>query len=172
MVLSCNPCRRFAIQLVPTACGAAMLVRSLLLVSVVALWSPATPVAAQTSRYSLKGDSVAVYNLVGELRVEAGTGSDVVVEVQRGGADAAKLEVQSGPLRGRETLRIIYPDDVIRMPECGRGWNTTLRLRDDGTFGEENGRHHPRGWFRRRHEAPVSRPRRDRLAALADFPLC
>ena len=71
-----------------------MLARSLLLVSVVALCSPAVPVAAQTSRQVLKGDSVAVYNLVGELRVEAGSGSDVVVEIQRGGADAAKLEVQ------------------------------------------------------------------------------
>ncbi len=73
----------------------------------------AIPAAAQTSRQVLKGDSVAIYNLVGELRVEAGSGSDVTVEIQRGGADAAKLEVQSGPLRGRETLRIIYPDDVI-----------------------------------------------------------
>src|SRR6266508_430321 len=127
MVLSCNPCTRFAIQLVPTPCGAAMLARSLLLVSVVALWSPAVPVAAQISRQVLKGDSVAVYNLVGELRVEAGSGSDVVVEIARGGADAAKLDIQSGPLRGRETLRIIYPDDVISMPQWGRGWNTTLR---------------------------------------------
>jgi lia operon protein LiaG len=96
----------------------------------------ATPAAAQTARYVLKGDSVAVYNLVGELRVEPGTGSDVAVQVTRGGADAARLDVQSGPLRGRETLRIIYPEDVISLPEWGRGWNTTLRVRDDGTFGD------------------------------------
>jgi len=92
--------------------------------------------AAQTTRYVLKGDSVAVYNLVGELRVEPGSGSDVAVQVTRGGADAARLDVQSGPLRGRETLRIIYPDDVISLPDWGRGWNTTLRVRDDGTFGD------------------------------------
>ena len=86
----------------------------------------------------LKGDSVAVYNLVGELRVEPGTGSDVAVQVTRGGADAARLDVQSGPLRGRETLRVIYPEDVISLPDWGggRGWNTTLRVRDDGTFGD------------------------------------
>jgi hypothetical protein len=94
------------------------------------------PVAAQTSRYVLKGDSVAVYNLVGELRVESGSGSDVAVQVTRGGADAARLDVQSGPLRGRETLRIIYPEDLISLPDWGRGWNTTLRVRDDGTFGD------------------------------------
>ena len=92
--------------------------------------------AAQTTRYVLKGDSVAVYNLVGELRVEPGTGSDVAVQVTRGGADAARLDVQSGPLRGRETLRIIYPEDLISLPDWGRGWNTTLRVRDDGTFGD------------------------------------
>src|SRR5262245_28581366 len=99
----------------------------------------AVPAAAQTSRYVLKGDSIAVYNLVGELRVEAGTGSDVEVELQRGGADASKLDVQTGPLRGRETLRVIYPDDVILMPDWGRGrgWSTTLRVRDDGTFGSD-----------------------------------
>jgi lia operon protein LiaG len=97
------------------------------------------PAAAQTAHYVLKGDSVAVYNLVGELRVEPGSGNDVAVEVTRGGADAARLEVQSGPLRGRETLRIIYPDDVISLPDWGHGWNTTLHVRDDGTFGGGDG---------------------------------
>src|SRR5258705_9697659 len=128
-----------------------------------------TPGAAQTSRYSLKGDSVAVYNLVGELRVEAGTGSDVVVEVQRGGADAAKLELQSGPLRGRETLRIIYPDDVVVMPEWGRGWNTTLRVRDDGTFGDDHGRHERGGWFGEGRQVRITGRARDGLEAYADL---
>jgi len=129
----------------------------------------AIPAYAQTSRQVLKGDSVAIYNLVGELRVEAGSGSDVTVEIQRGGADAAKLDVQSGPLRGRETLRIIYPDDVIVMPEWGRGWNTTLRVRDDGTFGEEHGRHDRGDWFREGHEVRITGRGRDGLEAYADL---
>ncbi len=146
-----------------------MIARAPLLAFAVAV--VATPVVAQTSRYSLKGDSVAVYNLVGELRVEAGTGSDVVVEVQRGGADAAKLEVQSGPLRGRETLRIIYPDDVIVMPELGggRGWNTTLRVRDDGTFGDDHGRHERGGWFGEGRQVRITGRSRDGLEAYADL---
>src|SRR6266498_2080383 len=144
-----------------------MIARSLLLVAAVAFVS--VPAVAQTSRQVLKGDSVAVYNLVGELRVEAGSGSDVVVEIQRGGADAAKLDVQSGPLRGRETLRIIYPDDVIVMPEWGRGWNTTLRVRDDGTFGEEHGRHDRGGWFRDGHEVRITGRGRGGLQAYADL---
>ena len=147
-----------------------MVARALSIVSLTFLVS--TPLAAQTSRHVLKGDSVAIYNLVGELRVEAGTGSDVVVELQRGGADAAKLDVQSGPLRGRETLRVIYPDDVIVMPDregLGRGWNTTLRVRDDGTFGEEHGRHERGSWFREGREVRITGRSRDGLEAYADL---
>ena len=145
-----------------------MIARSLLLLSSVALIT--VPAAAQSSHHVLKGDSVAIYNLVGELRVEAGSGSDVAVDVQRGGADAAKLDIQSGPLRGRETLRIIYPDDVISMPQWGRGSNTTLRVRDDGTFGDDKGRGgHDRGWFREGHEVRITGRGRDGLEAFADL---
>jgi lia operon protein LiaG len=146
-----------------------MIVRPLLLAAAFPLC--AVPAAAQTSRHVLKGDSVAVYNLVGELHVEAGSGSDVVVEVSRSGADAAKLEIQSGPLRGRETLRIIYPDDVIVMPEWGRGWNTTLRVRDDGTFGGGDSERHGRGWRDNRggREVRITGRSRNGLHALADL---
>lgn len=144
-----------------------MIARSLLLAATTVVF--AIPAAGQASRQVLKGDSVAVYNLVGELRVEAGSGSDVVVEIQRGGADAAKLDVQAGPLRGRETLRIIYPDDVIVMPEWGRGWNTTLRVRDDGTFGEEHGRHDRASWFREGHQVRITGRGRGGLEAYADL---
>jgi lia operon protein LiaG len=144
-----------------------MIVRVLLFASGVALLT--TPAAAQTSRHVLKGDSVAIYNLVGELRVEGGSGSDVVVEVQRGGADAAKLDIQSGPLRGRQTLRIVYPDDVILMPDWGRGWNTTMHVRDDGTFGDEDwweGKHHNHGDGR---EVRITGRSRSGLEAFADL---
>jgi len=145
-----------------------MIARSLLLLSSVALIT--VPAAAQSSHHVLKGDSVAIYNLVGELRVEAGSGSDVAVDVQRGGADAAKLDIQSGPLRGRETLRIIYPDDVISMPQWGRGSNTTLRVRDDGTFGDDKGvGGHDRGRFREGHEVRITGRGRDGLEAFADL---
>ena len=143
-----------------------MTVRPLLLLSAAGfLFSPAW---AQVSRHVLKGDSVAVYNLVGELRVEPGSGSDVVVEVRRGGADSAKLEILTGPIRGREALRIIYPDDVIVMPDWGRGWNATLRVRDDGTFGHDgDGRGH--GWRREGREVRITGRSRDGLEASADL---
>jgi lia operon protein LiaG len=130
----------------------------------------ATAQTAQTTRQTLKGDSVAIYNLVGELRVDPGSGSDVVVEISRGGADASRLEMQAGPIRGRETLRIIYPDDVIRLPNWGRGWNTTLRVRDDGTFGDGGnwGGGSRRGW-REGREVRISGRGRDGLEAFADL---
>ena len=46
--------------------------------------------------------------------------------------------------------RSIYPEDVISLPDWGRGWNTTLHVRDDGTFGD-NG-----GWRREGREVRIT----------------
>ncbi len=102
----------------------------------------ASGLAAQTpERFPLPGDAVAVYNLAGILRVEAGSGTDVIVEVTRGGRDAAKLKVETGPLRDRTALRVIYPDDDIYYAGEGGSGNSTLEVRDDGTFGDDGERH-------------------------------
>jgi len=50
------------------------------------------PSAQQRDRYTLNGQQVAIHNLVGELRVEPGTGPAVIVEVVRGGKDVMKKE--------------------------------------------------------------------------------
>jgi lia operon protein LiaG len=104
--------------------------------------------AQQPEQHRVPGDSVAIYNLAGVLRVEAGSGSDVTVEVTRGGRDAEKLRVETGPIRGRETLRVIYPDDAIVYRESGNDGNTTLDVRDDGTFNDRSGRHSVGGGHR------------------------
>ena len=75
--------------------------------------------SAQTEKFTLPGSDIAIYNLVGEIRAEAGTGSDVTVEVTRGGPDAAKLKVETGMIRSRNTLRVIYPDSRIIYPGDG-----------------------------------------------------
>lgn len=105
------------------------------------LWHPASHALAaqQPERRTLAGGHVAIYNLAGVMRLERGTGTDVVVELTRGGPDAGKLQIATGPLRGRETLRVIYPDDEIVYRELGRGANTTLRVREDGTFNDREG---------------------------------
>jgi lia operon protein LiaG len=101
---------------------------------------PAISLAAQqVERYAIPEDDVAIYNLAGDVRVEAGTGADVTVQVTRGGADAAKLKVVRGEVRGAETLRFLYPAERIQYGKMTDGSSTQLRVRDDGTFG---GDHH------------------------------
>jgi DUF4097 and DUF4098 domain-containing protein YvlB len=106
--------------------------------------APSAVTAQGTERRTLAGNDVAIYNLAGVLQVEGGSGAEVTVEVTRGGADAAKLSIATGGIRGRETLRVIYPDRriVYRKGDWGRGSRTTLRVDDDGTFGghDDDGR--------------------------------
>ena len=85
-------------------------------------------------QYRLAGSRVAVYNLAGEVNVVPGQGSEVVVEVARGGSDASRLSVATGRIGGTETLRVIYPDDRVVYRGSGRGSNTSVRVRSDGTF--------------------------------------
>jgi hypothetical protein len=122
------------------------------------------PLAAQqSSRHTISGDSVAIYNLVGDVRVAGGTGGTVVVEVTRTGRDAGELRIETGPIRGRETLRVMYPDHDIIHPG-GSGWgNTELRVRDDGTFNDGG-----RG-FGRSGRAVRIRSRGDGVEAAADL---
>ncbi len=105
------------------------------LISALAVSAPAN---GQTTTHQLRGTDVAVYNLAGIVRVEAGSGTDVEIEVTRRGPDASRLQVESGPIRNRETLRVIYPGDriVYRAPDQrgGGGFRTSLRVNGDGTF--------------------------------------
>jgi DUF4097 and DUF4098 domain-containing protein YvlB len=102
---------------------------------------PALASGQTPERRTVPGDDIAVYNLAGVMRIEGGTGADVSVEITRGGADASKLSIESGRIRGRETLRVIYPDRriVYRAGDYPR-WRsrTTLRVNDDGTFGDSH----------------------------------
>jgi hypothetical protein len=104
---------------------------------------------AQQERHALEGDDVAIYNLAGEVSVEAGQGS-IGVQVSRGGGAAGQLRVEQGEIDGRETLRVIYPSDRIVYSPLGRGSTTQLRVRDDGTFGDEH------GWGERSHGRKVT----------------
>ncbi|HVT39509.1 MAG TPA: DUF4097 family beta strand repeat-containing protein [Gemmatimonadaceae bacterium] len=95
---------------------------------------------AQTERKTVAGPSIAIYNIVGHVQVEAGTGSDVVVEIVRGGQDGRRLSIEVGDVRGRNSLRVIYPADEIvyrdQNDRWGR-WSSTFSVRSDGTWGGE-----------------------------------
>lgn len=104
----------------------------------------ALPASAQ-ERYTVGGDEVAIYNLAGAVTVTGGRGDAVTVEVVRGGREGERLDVQIGDIRGRQTLRVLYPSDRISYAP-GRGvGSTTLRVRPDGTWGGDGGRMFGRG---------------------------
>jgi len=101
----------------------------------------AAPLVAQTpERHTLRGDRVAIYDLVGDVRIVEGTGRDVVVEVTREGADASQLRVEAGDVGGVQTLRVIFPFDRVHYGDNRHGDSqSNFRVRDDGTFGESYG---------------------------------
>jgi lia operon protein LiaG len=110
------------------------------LLSVVPLLvGPATIGAQATDRRTVSGSAVAIYNLAGRVRVEGGGTGDVVVEVTRGGAEAGRLRIETGPRREWQTLRVVYPSDRIVYPRLG-GWGsrTTLRVDEQGYFNESD----------------------------------
>jgi len=96
------------------------------------------PGSAQ-EEHRLSGGDVAVYNLVGSAEIVPGSGSQVVVQVMRGGADAARLEAEVVQVEGHDALVIRYPDDRVVYPELGRRSQSQLRVRDDGTFYGDRG---------------------------------
>jgi lia operon protein LiaG len=97
---------------------------------------PTTVLAQGGERYTLNGDEIAIYNLAGTLSVEPGTGA-VSVSMTRGGIHAAQLRVEQGEDDdGRQALRVIYPAQTVVYSVLGRGSSTTLRVREDGTFGD------------------------------------
>ena len=141
-------------QLHPRRPSGHPIARSLLLAAAAVAAVPAVA-AAQAETVRLSGSTVAMYNLAGEVTIGAGSGSDVVVTVRRGGADGGRLRVESGPLDIRrgdwgeiETLRILYPSDRVRYD--GMRGRTQLRVRDDGTFWGGD------GWRERGREVEIS----------------
>ena len=105
-----------------------------------ALAQPRAGSAQAAEQYRLAGDRVAIYNLAGEVTVEPGSGSDVVVEVVRGGEDQARLRVDRSEVRGSSALIVRFPDDRIVYRRGRWGGTTHMRVRIDGTFGDGGSR--------------------------------
>ncbi len=69
--------------------------------------APAAASAQASGTFSLSGDRAEIYNIVGFVRIQGGSGSDVIVQIDVGGADGDQLTVETGNIRGAETLRVI-----------------------------------------------------------------
>ncbi len=113
---------------------------------VVGLAAPA--LGQQPERYSLSGTRIEIYSVLGHATLHRGTGSAVVVQATRVGADASRLAFQSdgNGTDGATRFRVVYPldrlDDGLYWSEGG---TEGLRLRPDGTFGGDGGRVFGRG---------------------------
>ena len=110
----------------------AVLVSSVAFHGLAAQATQTTPTDSRT----IRGAQVAIYNLVGRMKAVPGTGDAVVVEITRGGKDASQLKIETGAVRGRETLRIVYPSDRIIYPEMRYRSRTSMNVRPDGTFSD------------------------------------
>ncbi len=97
--------------------------------------APAALRAQAVERVTL-GDDAAVYDPAGRVRVIAGEGSDVVVEVTRGGRDGARLRLHRPDGR---TLAVVAPEGELVYPSLGRWSSTSFDVREDGTFGSDRG---------------------------------
>lgn len=101
----------------------------------------ATTPSLSAERFELNGSHVAIYDLAGEVTLEPSSGSAVVVHVTRGGRDADRLDVRTGPIDDMQTLRVIYPSRRVHYSR-GQGWgsNSTVRVGRDGRFGDSHDR--------------------------------
>lgn len=104
--------------------------------AVAALALAAAPALLSAQRFALRGDRAAFHNLAGEVTLEAGSGSEVVVTVTRGGSDADELEVERADVDGADAVRVVYPEGRIVYPRMGGRGQTTVSVgNDDGREG-------------------------------------
>lgn len=122
----------------------ARLVRRSVAVATVAVLLIAAPALGQTERVALSGARVAIHNIAGEVHVEGGSGSDVVVTATRGGSDAGRLTFETRTFDGIETLIIRYPGDEVVYPRLDRG-RTEVTVAEDGRLDEGHRRVRVRG---------------------------
>jgi hypothetical protein len=110
-----------------------------------AVFALALPLHAQSVEHRTISSPAAIYNIAGTIHVVRGTGSDITVDVARGGRDADKLSIATGLIGDRQTLRVLFPADRIVFPRPNTGssrWRTELEVNDDGTW---DGNHRWRG---------------------------
>ncbi|MDZ7629862.1 MAG: hypothetical protein U5K74_00540 [Gemmatimonadaceae bacterium] len=93
--------------------------------------------AQEIVRLTPANGRVAIWNLVGNARIEQGSAREVEVLITPRGSDGARMITRSGLIDGEQTLRIFYPVDEVRPASASRSRrsnaSTTLRMRDDGS---------------------------------------
>ncbi len=98
--------------------------------------------AHSSERFALAGDDVRIWNLAGRTVIESAPGEQVIVLVERGGADAAKLRIATDAVGGHPALRVLYGKDrVVYADRTLRfGSTSSVHIRADGTWGGDGPR--------------------------------
>lgn len=130
-------------------------------IAILAIALPDTA-SAQAEQRTVRGAHVAIYNLAGRLRAMPGAGDAVIIEITRGGANRDQLRIESGTVNGRETLRVVYPSDRIVYRDLRNRSRVSMRVREDGTFGDG-------GWRRDSRDEVEIRGGGSGLDAFADL---
>ncbi len=119
--------------------SASLVARLVGVAALLALAGAGTARAQDTRTIRFESSDIAVFNYVGTLRVSGSTSGSAEAVVALRGDNRDQLEITRGDVRGRESLRVRYPDGLIRSPDRARG-RTMTWVRDDGTWGDGDGR--------------------------------
>lgn len=107
-----------------------------------ALLAASAGALAETVR--LEGQSFAVFNLAGSVRIETGAGPSAVAEVTLAGPDADLLSLDTlvTEVRGERATALVvrYPDDDVVYREVGWRGRSDVKVASDGTFHRGRGK--------------------------------
>ena len=145
----------------------------------------AVPALAQpTQRFTVTERRLEIYDAAGTVTLRAGTGSAIVITATRAGPDGPALAFGTDHEGDRAVFRVVFPVDRIERiadPVPRSHDHTSLRLRPDGTFGNDEAEGGPRrggvgqieiggssgfkGWGNLEIEVPAGREVKVHLAA-------
>lgn len=84
-----------------------------------ALAAADVPASGAVEKFQLEGSEVMIFNLAGDVTIEPGEGTFTVVEIARGGADAARLKVRQTLEDYRQYLQVVYPTEHVVYAAAG-----------------------------------------------------
>jgi hypothetical protein len=145
----------------------------------------AVPAAAQPAqRFTVSERRLEVFDAAGTVTLRAGSGSEIVITATPAGPDGGALTFGTDHEGDRGVFRVVFPVDRIDRiadPVPHTGGHTSLRLRADGTFGNDREAGVPRrgggheieiggsggfrGWANLEIEVPAGREVKVHLAA-------
>lgn len=125
---------QITLRAVPTIRIGLALTILMLLAAIARAQDAVTPGQAVT----LTGPKVVVYVASGTATLHRATGRGVTIRATAEGSDGSQLRFFTDREDDAARFRVVFPDaDRIAAP-AGNGGTTTLRLREDGTFGGDD----------------------------------